>query len=118
MGVIGAGVTGTALAYQLFRKGYRVIAVNSRTLTSAQRLASFVTGCTICNTPQQVADMAQAIFITTPDDKIAGIAEGIVEVAYTDEVEPETRALVTEAEEAITQGHLLKFLSQFPEPLD
>ena len=77
IGVIGAGVTGTALAYQLSRKGYRVIAVNSRTLTSAQRLASFVTGCTICNTPQQVADMAQAIFITTPDDKIAGIVAAI-----------------------------------------
>jgi basic membrane protein A len=48
----------------------------------------------------------------------AGIAEGIVEVAYTDEVGPETRAIVTEAEEAITEGRLLKFLSQFPEPLD
>ncbi|MGC9372265.1 MAG: BMP family protein [Thermovirgaceae bacterium] len=48
----------------------------------------------------------------------AGIAEGIVEVAYTDEVGPETRAIVSEAEKAITEGRLLKFLSQFPEPLD
>jgi len=48
----------------------------------------------------------------------AGIAEGIVKVAYTDEVSQETRDLVSQAEEAIKKGQLLKFLSQFPEPLE
>jgi basic membrane protein A len=48
----------------------------------------------------------------------AGIAEGIVKVAYTDEVSQETRDLVSQAEEAIEKGQLLKFLSQFPEPLE
>lgn len=48
----------------------------------------------------------------------AGIAEGIVDVAYTDEVAPEVRDLVLEAEKAIVDGQLLRFLSEFPEPLD
>ena len=77
IGIIGAGVTGTALADRLFQQGYRVTAVNSRTLASAQRLASSITGCAICNNPQQVADLAQAVFITTPDDKIADIASSL-----------------------------------------
>jgi predicted short-subunit dehydrogenase-like oxidoreductase (DUF2520 family) len=77
IGIIGAGVTGTALADRLFQQGYRITAVNSRTLASAQRLASSITGCAICNNPQQVADLAQAVFITTPDDKIADIAASL-----------------------------------------
>jgi len=77
IGIIGAGVTGTALADRLFKQGYRVTAVNSRTLASARRLASSITGCAICNNPQQVADLSQAVFITTPDDKIAAIASSL-----------------------------------------
>lgn len=77
IGIIGAGATGTALADRLFQQGYQIIAVNSRTLASAQRLASLISGCTICSTPQQVADMVEAVFITTPDDKIADIAAAI-----------------------------------------
>jgi predicted short-subunit dehydrogenase-like oxidoreductase (DUF2520 family) len=77
IGIIGAGVTGTALADRLFHQGYRVTAVNSRTMASAQRLASSITGCAICSNPQQVADLAQAVFITTPDDTIASIAAGL-----------------------------------------
>ena len=77
IGIIGAGVTGTALADRLHQQGYRVTAVNSRTLASAQRLASSITGCAICSTPQQVADLAQAVFITTPDDRIADIAAAV-----------------------------------------
>jgi predicted short-subunit dehydrogenase-like oxidoreductase (DUF2520 family) len=74
IGFIGAGVTGTALACQLGQQGYHVVAVNSRSLVSSQRLASKVDGCTVCHSPQQVADAAQAVFITTPDDMIADIA--------------------------------------------
>jgi basic membrane protein A len=48
----------------------------------------------------------------------AGIAEGIVKVAYSDEVASEVRDLVSQAEEAIKEGRFVKFLSQFPEPLD
>jgi predicted short-subunit dehydrogenase-like oxidoreductase (DUF2520 family) len=74
IGFVGAGVTGTALACQLWQQGYSVVAVNSRSLSSSERLAARVNGCTVCQTPQQVADMAQAVFITTPDDIISDIA--------------------------------------------
>lgn len=77
IGIIGAGVTGTALADRLCQQGYRIVAVNSRTLASAQRLASSISGCAICNNAQQVADTAQAVFITTPDDKIADLAANL-----------------------------------------
>ena len=47
-----------------------------------------------------------------------GIAQGIFEVAYTDQVPESVRELVEQAAAAIANGELLKFLSQFPEPLD
>jgi predicted short-subunit dehydrogenase-like oxidoreductase (DUF2520 family) len=77
IGFIGAGMTGTALATRLWQRGYPVVAVSSRSLTSAKRLASFVSGCTVCDGPQQVADIASVVFITTPDDVIADIAASI-----------------------------------------
>lgn len=45
----------------------------------------------------------------------AGIAEGIVKVAYSDEVSPEVRQAVADAEEAVKKGDVLFFLSEFPE---
>lgn len=48
----------------------------------------------------------------------AGIKEGIVQVSYTDAVKPEVRDLVSQAEQSIKNNELLKFLSQFPEPLE
>lgn len=75
IGFIGAGVTGTALACQLSQQGYNIVAVYSRSRTSSTRLARKVKRCHVCNTPQEVSDFAQAIFITTPDDIIADVAE-------------------------------------------
>ena len=77
IGFIGAGVTGTALAVRLWQRGYPVVAVSSRSPGSAKRLASFVSDCKVCGSPQQVADLASAVFITTPDDVISDIASGI-----------------------------------------
>jgi len=77
IGFIGAGMTGTALATRLWQRGYPIAAVNSRSLGSAKRLASFVRDCTVCDGPQQVADLASVVFITTPDDIISDIAAGI-----------------------------------------
>lgn len=72
-GFIGAGTTGTALAVRLFQKECPVVAVSSRTLSSAQKLASLVPKCQICHTAQEVADAAELVFITTPDDIIAQV---------------------------------------------
>ena len=74
IGFIGAGTTGTALAARLDQQGYAIRAANSRTLSSAQRLADRVENCQVFENAQQVADNVQLVFITTPDDVIASIA--------------------------------------------
>ena len=82
IGFIGAGTVGIALATLLNQKGYPVAAVSSRTRTSAERLARMVKGCRTCEDNQEVADIADLIFITTPDDMIPQIA---AEVAWRQE---------------------------------
>ena len=73
LGFIGAGTVGTALAARLAGRGYPVVAVSSRSRTSAQRLAQAASGCQIFDSNQAVADNAELIFITTPDDAIATV---------------------------------------------
>jgi predicted short-subunit dehydrogenase-like oxidoreductase (DUF2520 family) len=73
-GFVGAGTTGTALAVRLAQRGYQVIAVSSRSLTSAEKLAGMISGCRAYNGAQEVADIAQLVFITTPDDTIPEVA--------------------------------------------
>jgi len=72
-GFIGAGTTGTALAVRLSQKGWPVVAVSSRTLSSAQKLAGLLPDCRVCHTAQEVVDAANLVFITTPDDVISRV---------------------------------------------
>jgi predicted short-subunit dehydrogenase-like oxidoreductase (DUF2520 family) len=74
IGFIGAGTVGSALALQLAKKGYRVVAVSSRRHASAEKLAKAVPGCKAEFGNQMVADASDMVFITTPDDVIAKIA--------------------------------------------
>ena len=78
IGFIGAGTTGTALAVRLVQQDYPIIAVSSRSLSSAEELARKVNGCKVYNTAQEVADVAQFVFITTPDDIIPEIAAEVL----------------------------------------
>jgi len=77
LGFIGAGTVGTALSVRLKSKGYKVVAVASRSQTSAEKLAQAVGGCPVLNSGQDVADAADLIFITTPDDAITSVASQI-----------------------------------------
>ncbi len=77
LGFIGAGRVGTALATTLAARGYHLTAVASRSRASAARLAGKISGCQSCATPQQVAENADIVFITTPDDSIAAVAASI-----------------------------------------
>lgn len=77
LGFIGAGTVGTALAVRLNTKGYQVAAVSSRSQASAEKLAEAVGGCPVFNRGQGVADGADLVFITTPDDDIAQVASEI-----------------------------------------
>ncbi len=74
LGFIGAGTIGSSLALQLSSKGYPVVAVSSRHQTSAGNLAQAICGCSPVNSNQAVADTAELVFITTPDDVIASVA--------------------------------------------
>jgi len=53
------------------------VAVSSRSQTSARSLAQAVNGCQVFDNNQGVADTAELIFITTPDDAIASVASEI-----------------------------------------
>ncbi|MCL0048727.1 aspartate 1-decarboxylase [Dehalococcoidia bacterium] len=70
LGFIGAGTTGTALAVRLQEKGYPVVAVASRTRSSADKLAARVSGCRSYDSKQEVANSAELVFVTTTDDVI------------------------------------------------
>jgi predicted short-subunit dehydrogenase-like oxidoreductase (DUF2520 family) len=74
IGFIGAGPVGTAFGVRLSQQGYEVIAVYDVSLAAAKRFAEKVTGSQIRETAQGVADMAEFVFITTPDDIIARVA--------------------------------------------
>ena len=77
IGFIGAGIVGTALAQLLSSQGYRIVAVSSRNLTSAENLSRTIKDCCVFNTNQEVADAAGLIFITIPDDAIAPAASQV-----------------------------------------
>ncbi len=68
---------GTALAIRLNNRGYPVVAVSSRSHTSAEKLAQAINGCRAVNSNQTVADAAELIFITTPDGAIAPVVSEI-----------------------------------------
>ena len=74
VGFIGAGVVGATLAIALRGLGYPVAAAASRTRASAEALAARVEGCAVVDGPQDVADRAALVFITTPDDAIEDVA--------------------------------------------
>jgi len=74
IGIIGAGTVGSVLAIKLAENGHHVVAVSSRTRCSAENLAQKLKGCRAVESNQKVADIADIVFITTPDSVIPDIA--------------------------------------------
>ena len=52
-------------------------AVASRSIASAEKLAQAVGGCRVSQDGQEVADIADLVFVTTPDDAIAPVVKQI-----------------------------------------
>jgi predicted short-subunit dehydrogenase-like oxidoreductase (DUF2520 family) len=77
LGFIGAGRVGTGLAVSFARSGHNVVAVASRRSASARSLARRIRGAKAAASPQEVADRADIVFLTVPDDAIAAVASGI-----------------------------------------
>ncbi len=73
---IGAGRVAGMLACAFADLGYPVPAVASRSPESAQRVASLVPGCRAVS-PQDAADAAEVVFITTSDGAVADVAASV-----------------------------------------
>ena len=77
IGFIGAGTVGTALAVRLSERGYAVRAVASRSRSSAETLARRIAGCRAAESNQEAASQTDLVFITTPDDAIVSVVDGL-----------------------------------------
>ncbi|HUG22627.1 Rossmann-like and DUF2520 domain-containing protein [Piscinibacter sp.] len=69
---IGAGRLGATLAKALSRHGMPVVAIASRSATSATALAQEIPGCRAVNA--DIAAEADLVFLTVPDDEIGPLA--------------------------------------------
>ena len=78
IGIIGSGFVGGSLAVALSRVGYNVIAASSRRFVSAEALAQRIEGCKAFVSSQEVIDVSDVVFLTTPDDLIKSISEGLL----------------------------------------
>src|SRR5712692_3739559 len=76
LGFVGAGRVGTGLATGFAHAAMNVVAIASRQIASARRLAKRVRGARAC-APQEVADRADMVFLTVPDDAIEAVAAGV-----------------------------------------
>jgi predicted short-subunit dehydrogenase-like oxidoreductase (DUF2520 family) len=74
IGFVGAGPVGTAFGVSLSQQNYEVSAVHDLNRAAAERFARAVPGCEVCETSQELADKADLVFITTPDDVIPQVA--------------------------------------------
>jgi predicted short-subunit dehydrogenase-like oxidoreductase (DUF2520 family) len=77
LGFIGAGPVGTAFAVNLSQLDYKIIGIFDVVREAAQRFADDVSGCQVFEKAQDLADSADMVFITTPDDIIPKVADGI-----------------------------------------
>lgn len=77
IGFIGAGRVAKGLAWGLARSKHDIVAAASRSLASAEQLAARIAGCRPGTDAQDVADRADLVFITVPDDAIAAVAAGV-----------------------------------------
>lgn len=77
LGFIGSGAVATTLSVALGYRGYPVVAISSHNRQSANRLARLIDGCQSCKSNQEVADKAELVFITTPDDTITSVVDEV-----------------------------------------
>ena len=77
IGFIGAGRVGTALAVAFSRAGWDVSGVASRDAARRDRFRSLVPSARAFADAPNVLDEADLIFLTVPDDAIAGTAGGL-----------------------------------------
>ncbi|MFW6146083.1 MAG: Rossmann-like and DUF2520 domain-containing protein [Planctomycetota bacterium] len=77
--IIGAGVVGTTLGIAARRAGYPVVAVASRSETSARKAARLIGGEPAVCSPAEAAGRAEVVLLTVSDDAIAPVARALAE---------------------------------------
>jgi predicted short-subunit dehydrogenase-like oxidoreductase (DUF2520 family) len=77
LGVIGTGRVGAVLAAALELVGHRAAAVSAVSDTSRARAAALLPGAEVM-APTAVAQQAELLFLTVPDDALPGLVEGLV----------------------------------------
>ncbi|MBN1160543.1 MAG: DUF2520 domain-containing protein [Dehalococcoidales bacterium] len=77
VGFIGAGTVGTALAVLLNRKGYEIAGASRLNKSARESRSGLISNLRILDSNQAVADAAEIVFITTPDDAIAAVANEV-----------------------------------------
>ncbi|XUX01383.1 MAG: Rossmann-like and DUF2520 domain-containing protein [Dehalogenimonas sp.] len=77
IGIIGAGKVGNALAVALIKVGYSVSAVSSKNFSSAYKLVDKLPSAVVFESPQEITNACDLIFITTPDSAISEVASSI-----------------------------------------
>lgn len=77
LGFVGAGRLARCVARVWARAGYPVTAIASRSAGPARELADQLPGCFVADTPRQVAERADIVFLTVPDDEIGAAANAL-----------------------------------------
>lgn len=78
IGIIGAGVVGTAVGVVLWEKGYEITGVVDQKSESTKELVDRI-GCTSYPSPQEVSRSADILFITTSDTAIQGVVDTLAD---------------------------------------
>ncbi len=79
IGIIGAGVVGTAVGVVLKNKGYEITSVYDIKFESTKELVERI-GCTAFTSPQEVSRSADILFITTTDTAIEGVIDSLADI--------------------------------------
>jgi predicted short-subunit dehydrogenase-like oxidoreductase (DUF2520 family) len=77
VGVIGAGRVGTALAVALSRAGHRITGASAVSDASRERVRRYLSGTPVIQ-PADVAEAADLVLLTVPDDALLGLVRGLV----------------------------------------
>ncbi len=77
IGIIGAGRAGSVLGRSLHDAGYSVVAVASRSASSARLLAESIPGADEKPNPQAVANVADLVLLSVPDDAIVDVCKSV-----------------------------------------
>jgi len=77
IGFIGIGFLGKGLALALGAHDYAVVAACSRRVASTRGLADQLYGLRVVDTAQELAEVCDLVFITTPDSVISVVAESV-----------------------------------------